>query len=61
MLTPEQQAREIINQKLEQAGRVIQNPGGMNLAASRGVAVREVHVGKWIDIYFRAMIQHLKI
>ena len=36
MRTPELQAREIIDQKLQQAGWVIQNPDGMNLAVSMG-------------------------
>jgi len=38
---PEQQAREIIDQKLKEAGWEVQDRDQMNLSAGRGVAVRE--------------------
>jgi type I restriction enzyme R subunit len=44
MLTPEQQAREIIDAKLIESGWLIQNPGDMNIFAGPGVAVREFHI-----------------
>ena len=40
-LTPEQQARERIDQALEQAGWLIQDYDDMNIDAGRGVAIRE--------------------
>ncbi len=40
-LTPEQQARRRIDAALVEAGWVVQNRDGMNLAAGLGVAVRE--------------------
>jgi len=40
-LHPEQQARQIIDDKLAQAGWIVQNWREMNLAAGRGIAVRE--------------------
>ena len=39
--TPEQQARDIIDTKLEQAGWLIQNYREINLGAGTGIAVRE--------------------
>jgi len=39
--TPEEEARELIDAGLEKAGWVVQNREDMNLAAGRGVAVRE--------------------
>jgi len=39
--TPEEEAREQIDAGLEKAGWVVQNRDDMNLAAGRGVAVRE--------------------
>jgi hypothetical protein len=41
MPTPEQRARQDIDQALEAAGSVIQDRAAMNLAAGSGVAVRE--------------------
>lgn len=40
-MTPETKARQLIDQKLEQAGWVIQDMQQLNLAAGVGVAVRE--------------------
>ncbi len=40
-MTPEGKARQQIDQKLEQAGWVIQDMKQLNLAVSLGVAVRE--------------------
>ena len=40
-MTPETKARQLIDQKLEQAGWVIQDMRQLNLAAGMGVAVRE--------------------
>ena len=40
-MTPEEQARMNIDSLLEQAGWAVQDPGAVNLYASRGVAVRE--------------------
>ena len=40
-MTPETKARQQIDQKLEQAGWVIQDMKQLNLAAGMGVAVRE--------------------
>lgn len=40
-LTPEQQARELIDRALEGAGWVLQNRDEINLTAAQGVAVRE--------------------
>ena len=40
-LTPEQQARQQIDEALAEAGWVVQDREAMNLAAGRGVAVRE--------------------
>ena len=40
-LTPEQQARQIIDSKLIAAGWIIQNIGDLNPRAALGVAVRE--------------------
>lgn len=40
-MTPEQKARQIIDQKLEQAGWVLQDLKQLNLSAAPGVAVRE--------------------
>ncbi len=41
MTTPEAKARQKIDQKLEEAGWVIQDMKQLNLAAGVGVAVRE--------------------
>ena len=41
MLTPEQQARQIIDDKLIESGWLIQDPGEMNIYAGPGVALRE--------------------
>ena len=41
MPTPEEQAREIIDQKLTTAGWVVQDFKRLNLRAGAGVAVRE--------------------
>lgn len=40
-MTPEAQARQVIDQKLEQAGWIIQDMKQLNLGAGPGVAVRE--------------------
>ena len=40
-MTPEEKARRIIDEKLCQAGWVIQDMNRLNLAVSLGVAVRE--------------------
>lgn len=40
-MTPEAKARQVIDQKLEQAGWVVQDLKQLNLAAGLGVAVRE--------------------
>ena len=40
-MTPEEHARQVIDQKLEQSGWVIQDMKRLNLSASAGVAVRE--------------------
>ena len=40
-LTPEQEAREIIDQMLEDAGWIVQNNADLNLGAGLGVVVRE--------------------
>jgi len=41
-MTPEEKARVEIDRMLEQCGWVVQDKGGANLSAGRGVAVREV-------------------
>ncbi len=40
-MTPEQKAREIIDQRLKQSGWLIQDMKGLNPSAAAGVAVRE--------------------
>jgi hypothetical protein len=40
-MTPEAQARQVIDQKLEQAGWIIQDMKQLKLGAGPGVAVRE--------------------
>jgi len=40
-MTPEQEARVVIDEKLEQSGWVVQNVAQLNLGAALGVAVRE--------------------
>lgn len=40
-MTPEAKARQLIDQKLEQAGWVVQDLQLLNLGAGTGVAVRE--------------------
>ena len=42
-MTPESKARQQIDQKLEQAGWIVQDMKQLNLGATRGVAVREFH------------------
>lgn len=42
-LTPEQQARKKIDQRLNQAGWAIQNKDSINLNAANGIAIREYH------------------
>ena len=39
--TPEAHARQIIDEKLDQAGWIVQDASGVNLYAGRGVAMRE--------------------
>jgi len=41
MTTPEARARQLIDQKLEQAGWLVQDMKQFNLGANPGVAVRE--------------------
>ncbi len=43
-MTPEDKARQRIDQKLDQAGWVIQDMKQLNLSAGVGVAVREYSV-----------------
>src|SRR5437588_765723 len=45
-LTPEQRAREQIDAQLDQAGWSIQDAESLNLAAGRGVAVRNLPLDK---------------
>jgi type I restriction enzyme R subunit len=40
-MTPEQKARQLIDQRLAQAGWDMQDYAAMNIGAARGVAVRE--------------------
>lgn len=40
-MTPEQEARIIIDEKLNQSGWIVQNVSQLNLSASTGVAIRE--------------------
>ena len=40
-MSPEEKARQIIDQKLIQSGWIIQDTKQMNISASLGVAVRE--------------------
>jgi type I restriction enzyme, R subunit len=40
-LTPEQRSRVLIDKLLTEAGWIVQNPDEVNLAAGRGIAVRE--------------------
>ena len=44
-LTPEQEARQLIDKQLTNAGWVIQDRDSINLQASTGIAVREVNMG----------------
>lgn len=44
-LTPEQRARQLIDEQLSQADWVIQDKDSINLHAGQGVAVREVNMG----------------
>ena len=44
-MTPEQRARQIIDNKLEQSGWIIQNMRGLNITAGLGVAIREFPTG----------------
>ena len=41
MMTPENQARQIIDQKLADSGWIVQDVKKLNLSAGLGVAVRE--------------------
>src|SRR6202790_5628131 len=43
-MTPEQQARQIIDRLLEASGWVVQDCKEMNISAGPGVAVREFHL-----------------
>ncbi len=45
LATPEEKAREIIDQLLKSAGWIIQDRTETNLDAARGVAVREFSLG----------------
>lgn len=45
-LAAEQRARALIDKQLESAGWSVQDPRGLNLWASQGVAVREVTMKK---------------
>jgi len=40
-MTPEQKARQKIDQQLEQCGWIVQNQDEMNISAGHGVAIRE--------------------
>ncbi len=40
-MTPEQKARELIDEQLDQTGWAVQSADKMNISAARGVAVRE--------------------
>ena len=40
-MTPEQKARQKIDQQLDQCGWIVQDYRQMNISAGRGVAVRE--------------------
>jgi type I restriction enzyme R subunit len=44
-MTPEAQARQLIDQKLEAAGWVVQDQKDLNLGAGQGIAVREYPTG----------------
>lgn len=60
-MTPETKARQLIDQKLEQVGWVIQDMKQLNLAAGMGVAVREYgdHAGSGLPkIYHNWAGQH---
>lgn len=46
LLTPEQQAREVIDKALAEAGWLVQLNTAVNLAAGRGVAVCEAALAK---------------
>jgi len=45
-LTPEQRARQQIDPHLEQAGWTLQDADSINLAAGRGIAVRNLPLDK---------------
>jgi type I restriction enzyme R subunit len=45
-LTPEEEARQLIDAGLDKAGWVVQSRDEMNLAARRGVAVREFRLAR---------------
>jgi type I restriction enzyme R subunit len=52
-MTPEQRARELIDEQRRAAGWVIQGRDGMNLQANQGVAFREVNMGDGRADYLR--------
>src|SRR5271155_1832016 len=50
-MTPEQQARQDIDQQLERCGWTVQSFRGMNISAGLGVAVREFHLKSGLADY----------
>ena len=57
-MTPETRARQQIDQKLEQAGWVIQDMKQLNLGAAVGVAVREypTDTGPGVAVHYRSTV-----
>lgn len=58
-MTPEAQARQIIDQKLIQAGWLIQDYRKANLGAGLGIAVREhpgIHVAEYLTLPERQLL-----
>jgi len=45
-MTPEQKARKLIDDQLQQTGRAVQSADEMDITAARGVAVREFALEK---------------
>ena len=60
-MTPETKARQQIDQKLEQAGWVIQDMKQLNLAAGMGVAVREYPTDSGPADYVPVSYTHLDV
>lgn len=60
-MTPEAKARQLIDQKLEQAGWVIQDMKQLNLGAGIGVAVREYPTDTGpAEVWRQEIIDHLE-